>query len=181
MLRSAVDFKTEIQEQYDRIKYDDKYRFLFVHKINKNDVFDFRNDKEDCLEYVSVREGKVIGYMFAKVEKDWNMISNLKILNFESKGNITFAKDLYEFLEGLFNAGFRKLQFKCITENPILKMYIKYVERYGGSCVGTFHDSIILSDGKVYDYILFEVFKKDFDRIEGERKRKNKCRIKKIE
>jgi len=167
MLKNATEYREELQEQYERIKYDDKYKFYFANSY-RSDNFDLRTELDkDCIEQVSVNQDNiVIGYMLAKVEKDWNVVIDLRILNFKQKDNITFAKDLFIFLQNLFVVeGFRKLQFKCIVGNPIEKMYIKYIQRYGGNIVGVFHNSVKLIDGKIYDYTLYEVFKEDFDRI----------------
>ena len=173
MLKDAILFKNEIQEQYELIKYDDRFKFLFANSY-RNEFFDLRSGKEDCIEQVSVnKDNLLVGYMLATVEKDWNVVVNLRILNFREKGNIIFSYDLYEFLQNLFIVeGFSKIQFKCIVGNPIMKMYIKYIEKFNGNIVGTLHNAVRLSDGLMYDYILFEVFKEDFDRITKEKRNK---------
>jgi len=172
MLKSAYLYQEEIQIEYEKIKFDEKYKYYFVHSY-RNEKFKLMQGNKDWdgIEFVSVKDGEVIGYLMATIDKDWNVATGLRIINFKNKGNITFASDLYKFLESLFvKYEVRKLQFQCICGNPIEGMYIKYCERYGGNIVGTFHDAILLDDGKVYDYKLFEVFKKDFDRISSYKK-----------
>lgn len=182
MLKESLLYKDQIQEQYNKIKYDDKYKFLFANSY-RNEKFDLRIGLEDCIEMVSVnKENIVIGYLLAKVERDWLIITDLRILNFREKGNITFSRDLYEFLQNLFvKEGFRKLQFKCIVGNPIMKMYERYIERYNGKNIGTFHNSVRLSDGKIYDYTLYELFKEDYDRIIKEKRDKKLDNVIKLE
>jgi len=185
MLRSALEYREQLNNEYQRIKYDEKYKFLFVHKITE--LFDLRSElDENCIEYVSANvknNNEIMGYFLAEVDINSNVVTDLRILNFKDKGNITFARDLYEFLESLFiveghnKLGFSKLEFKCVCGNPIERMYIRYVEKYRGSVVGTFHNSLRLSDGKIYDYKMFEVFKEDFDRINKDKNNKIKREI----
>jgi len=168
MLKQALLYKRLINIEYQRIKFDDKYKFLFAHSY-RNKEFDIMEGKTDWagIELTSVNlEGEVVGYLMATIDFDWQICTGLRILNFKNKGNLTFAKDLYQFLEELFTVHkVRKIQFQCIVGNPIEKMYLRYIKKYNGNVVGIFKNSILLSDGLIYDYTLYEIFKEDYDRI----------------
>jgi len=180
MLKEAKDYKVEINEQYSKVKNDERFMYFFVHSY-REDKFPLRTGMKiaeslwEGIEYVSVNsEGSVIGFLSADLESDYGIVSGLRILNFKDKCNMTFSRDLYAFLNLLFTLDIRKIQFSCISENIIDKMYMKYIKKYNGRCVGIYKDSIRLSDFKYHSYKLYEIFKVDYLKAIEDNKEKHK-------
>lgn len=166
MLKPAYYYKQQIQEEYKNIVGDSKYKFYFCCSYWGYEFGTFAETSWYDLEFVSLDEsGNVIGFMRADIDRESNKIKSLGIINFKNKGNVTFSKDLHKFLFDLFNVHkFRKIEFSVIVGNPIEKMYDKYCLKYGGHIVGQYKGHVKLTDGNLYGYKLYEIFKEDFDK-----------------
>jgi hypothetical protein len=106
------------------------------------------------------KNDNVLGLFRAEINRVTDKISSLVIVSFCDKCNITFSKDLYQFLQDLFEKyNFRKIEFSVVIGNPIEKMYDKYIKKYGGRIVGIKKQSSKLQDGKYYDVKLYEIFR----------------------
>ena len=55
-----------------------------------------------------------------------------------------------------------KIEFRAFADNPIIKHYYNFIDKYGGRVVGTLIDSVMLEDDKLHDDVMFELFKKDY-------------------
>lgn len=165
MLKLAYFYKQQLQEEYQKIIFDEKYKFYFCQSYWD---YEFHTSTGDSnwygIEYVSVnKDGDIIGYLGADINRDSNKVNCLKIINFKNKGNITFSKDLYNFLMELFTKyKVRKIEFSVVVGNPIEKMYDKYVQKYGGHIAGQYTKYIKLIDGEYYDYKMYEIFREDY-------------------
>ena len=164
MLKTAYAYKDKLQSAYNTIVFTDKYKYF-----NFSNYWDYTiklsENSWDNIEMVSVdKNNNVIGYLRAGISRDSDKISSLGILNFYDK-NITFSRDLYQFLSNLFNKyNFRKIEFIVVIGNPAEHMYDRIMEKYGGRVVGIKKESTKLVDGKYYDVKLYEIFKEDFER-----------------
>jgi hypothetical protein len=165
MLKLSYFYKTRIQEEYKKIIYDEKYKYYFC-QCFWNYEFPLSTGDSDWygIEYVSVdRNNNIIGYLGANIDRESNKVSSLRILNFKDKGNITFSRDLRNFIIELFERyKVNKIEFSVVGGNPIEKMYDKYIKKYNGRIVGHFKDYVKLTDGEYHDYKMYEIFKKDF-------------------
>ena len=114
-------------------------------------------------EFVSVRDGTVIGYFKYGISRETYSANALQIINFESCPSITFSKDLRQFLINVFEKyGFNKLNYVCVPENPIIETYRKMTKKFGGRIVGTKKQEFLLEDGKLYNCELFEITKDEY-------------------
>ena len=100
------------------------------------------------------------------IDKDDNIIGFMGTTINKNRDYVSDSKDLYEFLLKLFNEfKFRKACFSVVVGNPIEKMYNKYINKYGGRIAGIQKEEVILHDGELCDMKLYEIFKRDFDKV----------------
>ena len=159
----AFPLKDKLQKEYEKIVGNEFYKYY-----NPATWWNFNLKIEDSswsgIDYVSVDGNEnIIGYMRAEISRNDNKVSSLAILNFKNKSNITYSKDLYQFLTELFTKYcFRKIEFSVVVGNPIEKMYDKYIQKYGGKIVGKYSEYVTLQDGNCCDFKLYEIFRTEF-------------------
>ena len=162
MLDVAIKYQNQLIDKFRKIWFSEKYKFY-----NSTCFFSEWKIKEDTWsahQFVSVRNGDVIGYISYAIDReDGNSTNNLGIINFEDKPSMTFAMDLGQALTDIFEKyNFRKLNFYVIVGNPAEKAYDKMIKRYGGRVVGYLKENARLFDGKLYDEKLYEVMREDY-------------------
>lgn len=107
---------------------------------------------------------EVIGFLSATLRRTINMVSDIGAINFK-KVNTTFSIDFIRFLTSLFDTyNFNKIEWGVIVGNPAETLYDKIIKKYGGKVIGISHQSVKLSDGKLYDFKTYEIFKKDYNK-----------------
>jgi hypothetical protein len=163
MLKPAYPYKEKLQKAYNKIVFDDFYKFYNNSQWWSHE-FTLMNDSWKSLEFVSVDSNdEVIGFLKADIEHPEGYISGLGAMNLTNKANYCFSKDLDQFLKDLFvKFNFYKITFNVVVGNPIEKMYDKYIKKYGGKVVGYFKQHVMLQDGKLYDRKYYEIFREDF-------------------
>jgi len=162
MLKTAYTYKDKLQETYNTIVFNDKYKYYNFNNYWSYEV-KLSQDSWNNIEMVSVdKNNNVRGFFRASISRESDKISALGIMNFYDK-SVTFSKDLYQFLSDLFiKYNFRKIEFTVVIGNPAEKMYDRIMKKYGGRIVGVEKLSTKLVDGLYYDVKYYEIFKEDF-------------------
>ena len=81
------------------------------------------------------------------------------------KGNVLFAKDLYQIICNIFEKyHLNRLCWSCIADNPAIRGYRNFIKEHGGrECA--YHKQICkLMDGKLHDDVEFEILAEEFKR-----------------
>lgn len=160
MLDLAIKHKTELEELQYNIWLEEKYKYY-----NNDIYYDSMSIDESTWnrhQFVSIKEGKVIGYISYRVDRTSDMAHSIAIMNF-TDDKITFGMDLGKALIDIFEKyNFRKLEFSVVVGNPIEISYDNMIKRYGGRIVGTHYKHSRLIDGKLYDFKEYEIFKEDY-------------------
>lgn len=55
-----------------------------------------------------------------------------------------------------------KMEFCAFSDNPAIKHYYKFIDKFSGREVGILKQTGILMDGKLHDSVMFELFKDDY-------------------
>ena len=50
----------------------------------------------------------------------------------------------------------------AFTDNPVIKHYYSFINKYNGRVVGTLIDSVMLEDGNLHDDTMFELFRENY-------------------
>lgn len=160
MLEPAIKYRDQLENiQYDTW-FNDKYKYW------NSDIFygslQIDADTWNRHQFVSVKNGVVIGYIDYGISRTNHSVSSLSIINF-SDDKIVFGKDLIQALKDIFEKyRFRKINFSVIIGNPIEKSYDKMIEKYGGRIVGVYKDDAVLVDNKIYDRKLYEILASEY-------------------
>lgn len=164
ILKLAYPYKDKLQQKYNEIILNEKYKYYNCNHWWKYEL-KIESDNWQTLQCISTdKENNIIGFIEADIDRNIESVSSLQIINFYDI-NITFSRDLYEFLINLFKKyKFKKINFCVICGNPIENMYDKYINKYGGRIVGVKKEHVKLHDGEICDLKMYEIFKRDFDR-----------------
>jgi len=164
LLKPAYIYKDKLQEVYNTIVFNDKYKYYNFDNY-WNYILKLSDDSWNDIEMVSIdSQNNVRGFFRAGISRASNKVSSLVIINFYDK-NVVFSRDLYQFLKDLFDKyNFRKIEFNVVIGNPAEKMYDKYIKKYDGNIVGIKKESTKLIDGKYYDVKMYEIFKEYWDK-----------------
>lgn len=162
MLKSALPYKDKLQQRYNEIIYQDKYKFWCCDVYWEHE-FKLSPDSWTSIEMVSVdSRGNVGGFFRAVISRSADKVSGLGVANFH-EANPIFAKDLKAFfLDILFKFNFRKIEWTVVIGNPAEKIYDRFINKYGGRITGINRETVRLQDGKYYDMKSYELFRSEF-------------------
>ena len=154
MLKPAIQYKEKLEEKLKTIFFDDKYKFLFADGYPE--MLDIKNDAWNYSQFVSIDKNEVIGFIEYQIVRSSRNARNLVIIGFDN--NPIFARDLLQTFDEMFNKyGLHKITFLAATDNPITKIYDKYIEKLGGRIVGILKEHWMLWDGKYCDVKEYEI------------------------
>lgn len=159
MLDVAQKYTDILKMKFAEVTYDEKYKFF-----NSGWVDEYKPSDTtwNTHEFVSVHNGKLIGYIAYFIDRNEYDASGFRAINF-TDNKLVFGRDLIRVLKDVFEKfNFRKLSFGVYVGNPIEKSYDKMIEKYNGRIVGIKKKDSKLSDGKFYDFKMYEIFREDY-------------------
>jgi len=112
---------------------------------------DYRKD-----EFVSMVDGRVVGYLCAIIDKSTRSVADISAANFEKHPE--FNVDFLRFLKNLRHR-YNAIRWACVSGHPNERFYSVICKRYGGRKVGVFTKKIKLHDGRLYDESWYELTK----------------------
>ena len=167
MLDNARKYRSELNNKYLDIWYDDKYKFYFLNWHNEHEI-----PKDDWTEmrFVSLGEGgEILGAISYSIDRSVNSAHSFGAINF-SDDKITFGMDLRQAIDDIFcKFNMQRMEFDVVCGNPIEKSYDKMVARYGGGIIGVKRRATTCMDNKLYDTKSYEILREDY------LKRKKEC------
>lgn len=162
MLFPAIEYETQLIDKFRSTWFKEKYKYY--HCGNFFEDLEIHNSTLANHQFVSVRDGEVIGYIGYGIDRlNGDVVYGLNIANFEDTPSITFSVDLGRALKDIFEKfSFRKLRFSVIVGNPIEKSYDKMCKKYGGNIVGIEKENVRLMDGNYYDEKFYSILRTDY-------------------
>ena len=174
MLDVAQKYTGILKLKFAETIYDEKYKFFSSGWI---DEYKSSDTTWHTHEFVSVKDGEVIGYIAYTINRNEYDVSGLKAINF-SENKIVFGLDLLKVIDDIFKKfNFRKLSFGVYVGNPIEKSYDRLIRKYGGRIVGIKIEDTRLIDGKFYDFKMYEIFKNEYIANTQIKKRENRSKF----
>ena len=163
MLDYAYFRQSELYDCYRKV-YTRKELYFFLSYPQKDFLPNIYCNDSDYLQFVSLNSAKeIISFFNGYINKDYQRLQNLEVINFTGQPNITFSKDVENYFDEVFLCkNLRKIEFTCIEENPALKLYRKLIKKLGGREVGIQLEEKKLTDGKFYNNVIFEIFKEKY-------------------
>ena len=168
MLKPAILYKNKLEEKFQSIWFDDKYKYWMNDSYNNTTIIQDTSYYSNQFVSVDINDN-IIGYIGYSIDRSTECVSNISILNF-TNNIITFGIDLKKAIEDIFlRFNFRKIAFYVVIGNPAEKKYDRMITRYGGRVVGISKEDTKLIDGKIYDIKRYEILRKDFINAFGKR------------
>ncbi|MCK9327619.1 MAG: hypothetical protein M0P69_19145 [Bacteroidales bacterium] len=164
MLVPAILHEEQLKKNYAKAICDDHYKFYMATSY-RNFTPDVKNSDWNTIQRVSIdKDGNVIGFMSAEINRDSKVIDRFGLLNFTKAINLIFAQDLIKFIRELrdrYDAS--KFEFMAFVGGEAEQMYRKFIGKHGGNIVGTMKRTSKLIDGKYYDATMFEIMREDMN------------------
>lgn len=161
MLKPAQSYKEELLKEIVNMWYGEKT--MYWNCSSYDSIITLSDDNYYTHQFVSVdAKGVLQGYVTYEVDRVANKASGFGIISFNRKP-LVFAADIKQVISDIFKKfGFSKIEFFAYADNPAIKIYRKFIAKYGGREIGVFRDTAKLQDGKMHDGVMFELFNENF-------------------
>lgn len=161
MLKPAQLYAEELKNLYTNVWYNLEYMYYSMGP--GMELYTTSDNNGSHHSFVSVnKDNKVVGAISYTVNWECLSATSFGAIAFE-KMNPYFMKDLKQSLKDIFlKYHLNRLSFYAVADNPAVESYKRIVKRYGGTICGYEHECCRLIDGKLHDYISFEIMAKDF-------------------
>jgi hypothetical protein len=173
MLKPAYLYKEQLEKKFAEIMYNDDY-FLYMgyahgHELPKiepkDNVYQWAivspervtnvDEYGNITEPVEIPE-KIIGWFAYQIQPETDTVLNFGLYSFD-RGNPVIGLDVYRKMEELiFNH--RRIEWRVIGGNPVVKYYDKFCEKYGGNKV-TLHSVVKDQNGVYRDEHIYEILR----------------------
>jgi hypothetical protein len=169
MLENAKKYEQELVKLHHEIAYDPFY--FFQQRSVYRETFKLPEDTWNSHHFVSIVNGKIIGYISYGVRRTENAVEGLNIVHFggkNAKGWVVFGRDVMTALKDVFEKfRFEEIIFLVIIGNPIEKTYDKLIMRYGGRIIGTYKNDTRTMDGVLRDLKTYEITADEYFNSKG--------------
>lgn len=174
MLKPAIEYASELKILFNRasLEIENQYYFSepgsYMYEPSDNTIW--RKD------YVSLdSDGEIVGWLTYSI--DFHALSAYKwgLISFKKKGNLILIKDLEQAIVDVFEKyNLNRISFSCYADNPAINGYFNLIKRLGGTKTGYEHEVARLLDGKLHDFVDFEIMKVDYFKSDYYLKRRRK-------
>lgn len=153
MLYPAQLYKEELQKKLTACWYDPKYQYFFS---GSYELFNIPNDALWRRDFVHLdKDGNVDGYFAYHYEDGGKNMCQFGLISFAKNGTL-LTLDVIEHIKNMFKQGAQRCEFWAFADNPVIPLYEKLVERYGGKKVGTLTRTAYFN-GKYHDAYIYEI------------------------
>lgn len=173
MLKPAMLYKDELEKKFAEVMYDNDY-FLYMgyahgHELPKIGTFDneyqwaivspkrvtYVDEYGDITEPTEIPE-KIIGWFAYRVQPETDTVLNFGLYSFD-RGNPVIGEDVFYKMKELVEKH-RRLEWRVIGGNPVIKHYDKFCWRNGGNKV-TLHGVTKDHNGVYRDEHIYEILR----------------------
>ena len=154
MLVPAILYKEQIEKEFAKRIYDDKFFFYsgYCHNyfIPQIELSDYRRQ----YAIVNNDSDRVMGFFAYSIDTNIKSISNLGLYSFD-EGNIFIIKEVFNELENLLKE-YHRLEWNVICGNPAENGYDNFCKRHNGTKY-IYHDVCIDNHGKLCNSAKYEI------------------------
>ena len=158
MLKNAKNYEEEIKRALRETWYDTEYQYY--HSDSYHSDIDLSDDS--LYAFASVVNDRVIGFISYRINRDVNGVRQFGAISF-CKGNAAFARDIAQSIDDIFmKYHFNRLEWYCISGNPVEEYYLKFITEHGGTVMAQEHECVRTLDGELRDSIGFEILARNY-------------------
>ena len=159
MIKPAQLYAEELKRLYCETWYDPKY--IYYHSDIGTQELQFSDNNYERHSFAILENNEVVGYISYRLNWASKVTYNFGIISF--KQSLVFGKDLMKIIDDIFmKYKMNKMEFYAFSDNPVIKHYYNFINKFGGREVGVLKESALLMDGKLHDSVMFELFAKDY-------------------
>ena len=159
MIKPAQLYTEELKRLYCETWYDPKY--IYYHSDIGTQELQFSDNNYERHSFAILENNEVVGYISYRLNWAAKVTYNFGIISF--KQSLVFGKDLMKIIDDIFmKYKMNKMEFHAFSDNPVIKHYYNFINRFGGREVGILKESALLMDGKLHDSVMFELLLKDY-------------------
>ena len=159
MIKPAQLYTEELKRLYCEIWYDSKY--MYYHSYVGTEDLHLPDNNYERHAFVILENNEVIGYISYRLNWSAKVTYNFGIISF--KQSLVFGKDLMKIIDDIFmKYKMNKMEFCAFSDNPVIKHYYKFIDKFGGREVGILKQTGMLMDCKLHDSVMFELFRDDY-------------------
>lgn len=160
MIEPAQNHRHELNRLYNKTFYNPKYMY-YRGCWGTKEIFIPDNTYDSHNFAILNSNHEVVGYICYAINFASKVAYNFGIISF--KPSVCFGKDLLQIIQDIFlKYNMNKIEFRAFEDNPVIKHYDKFINKYGGRKVGVLHDSVMLEDGCLHNDVMYELFKIDY-------------------
>ena len=173
MLVPAIQYKDEIEKEFQRIQYSEKYLW-YTGSIDNYDIeVKTEGDKfafaivEPFMSRYCKTEYFLLGYISFRVDWYCLMAYNFSLIRFENSPKATgiMASAIREVMRMIESFNLHRIDFRCVSGNPAEEKYYKILIKVVGQRRYkldelTFHDNIRDKQGNYHDTIVYELIRR---------------------
>jgi len=174
MLVPAIQYKEDIEYEFKKIQYSDKYLWYtgsidnFDMEVKtEGDKFAFAIVEPFYNQYCKT-DYFLIGYVSFRVDWYCSMAYNFSLIRFEQSKKATkvMTSAIREVIRMIESFNLHRTDFRCVSGNPALEKYDKLMARIIMQCKyhvesGAFHDNIRDYKGNYHDTIVYELIRRE--------------------
>jgi len=162
MLRYAIEYRSELAIEWLSSIGRTQNKYLICCGYNGFN-FEVKEDDYHELQMVSLKHGRILGYFSCSFDRTCRKAYEIIAVNFLGEKNLSFARDMFSFLDGIFvKYGMNKVEWSVTIGNPAEAQYDRIIKRYGGKVIGIRHETCSLVDGTRCDMKLYELMRRDY-------------------
>lgn len=160
MIEPAQNYIHELNRLYNKTFYDSKYMY-YRGCWGTKELYIPDNTYDSHHFAILNSNHEVVGYICYAINFASKVANNFGIISFKS--SICFGRDLLQIIDDIFlKYNMNKIEFRAFEDNPVIKHYDKFINKYGGRKVGVLHDSVMLEDSCLHNDVMYELFKNDY-------------------
>lgn len=158
MLKNAKNYEEDIKKALRETWYDLEYQYY--HSDSYHSDIDLSDDR--LYAFVSCVHDKIIGFISYRIDRSVNGVRQFGAISFD-KGNPVFARDTAQAIDDIFTKyHFNRLEWYCISGNPVEEYYLKFITEHGGTVMAQEHECVRTLDGQLRDSTGFEILAKNY-------------------
>ena len=174
MIVPAIQYKEEIEQEFKKIQYSDKYLW-YTGSIDNYDIEIKTEDNKFAFAIVDKSDelygGIVIGYISFRVDWYCSMAYNFSLIKFDITENspcstTIMADAIREVIRMLESFNLHRIDFRCVSGNPARKHYSRICRMVNEQGKYNFNRMIFTDNikdlkGEYHDTIVYELIRQE--------------------